>query len=340
MAAEFSGVLNPKSHSSSRVFLLVGTIIFGAASAVSRKLQKLGAENPIHGRNPISFCNTLFVGNLCALFILSLIYWQELKLNNLKKICLKDWVLMMITAILGGTLAPSLIFAALDQTLVNNVILIGRIEPLIVLGIALFILKIKTNAWVIAGAVTSFIGISLIILLQQTNGIMFGKGEVLTIIAALCLAIAGSISKMTLNHISLGIFTVFRMLIGTCVFGTIVVILFGFHHFSDIFSPFLWEWMLVYSAVIVVMGQLCWLMGIKKSNLAEISLFNSCHPIAGILSAYLILGEAPNTAQYIGGSFILLGVGLGQIGVIAQSQKVKQSYSAIAMTMESGFRGL
>jgi drug/metabolite transporter (DMT)-like permease len=100
--------------------------------------------------------------------------------------------------------------------------------------------------------------------------------------------------------------------------------------------------MLIYSIVIVVGGQLAWFMGIKKSTASEVSLANSFSPIAGILAAYFILSEAPNMAQYVGGSLILLGIVLGQIGISRMGDRAVARIMpvAIAMDMEVGFKGV
>ena len=324
-----------------RFYLLIATLIFGAANAVTRQLHNLGTQHPVDGRNPISFCNSLFVGNLCALIALILIYHREWNVQTLRQITWKDWVSLTIVAILGGALAPALIFTALDLTNVNNVVLIGRIEPPIALALSVWLLRAKVNGWVVAGAIAAFAGVVLTILLQQV-GISLGRGELMTAIAAVALAISAIISKVQLGRIPLGIFSTFRMLVGTVVFFVVVLKLYGPVHFVDVFSPFLWQWMLIYSAVIVVGGQLSWFMGLKQSTASEVSLANSFSPIAGILGAYLILGEVPNTAQYIGGSLILLGIILGQIGISRMDAKsaARMMPSAIAMDMEVGFKGV
>lgn len=38
-----------------RAYLLIAILIFAASNSVIRKLTELGAQNPIDGRNPISF---------------------------------------------------------------------------------------------------------------------------------------------------------------------------------------------------------------------------------------------------------------------------------------------
>jgi len=342
MSQDFPPNFNFKDRISGRGFLAIATIMFGLSNSVARRLSDLGEEHPIDGRNSISFCNSLFVGNLCALIILSVVYYKDWNPKLISQIELKDWILLTIVAILSGALAPALVFTALDQTMVNNVILVGRIEPPLALALSILFLRVKTNSLVIGGSIVAFVGVGLTILLQTKSGVMIGKGEVLTIIAAIASAVSSVITKVELEHIPLGVFTVYRTFLGTLVFGAIVVLLFGFEHFTDVFSPFLWQLMLVYSAVIVVGGQLCWYMGIKKSTSADISIANSFTPISGILGSYLILGQVPTMAQYIGGSVILLGIGLGLIGasMLRKKSKKEQAYSAIAMDMESGFKGI
>lgn len=331
-----------------RVYLLLAIIIFAASSSVVRKLTEIGAQHLIDGRNPISFCNILFAGNICAFILLSFIYRQQWNIPNLKQLSKKDWMGLSAVAILEGALAPALIFTALSLTMVNNVILIGRIEPPLTLALSIFLLRERVNRWVIFGAVASFLGVALTVLLQpmpeNTGGfIQVGRGELMTAGWAVCIAVSTIISKVTLRQIPLGIFTVFRTVIGTIIFFALAIKLYGIYHFADVFSPFLWQWMLFYSTVIVVGGQLCFFTGLKQSTASDVSLASSFGPIAGIVAAFLILGESPTMAQYIGGSIIMCGIVLNQIGVLRQTEQtpatsnettVKEADSSI------GFKGV
>jgi drug/metabolite transporter (DMT)-like permease len=306
---------------------MVAILIFGAANAITRKLTELGADNLINGRNPVSFCNVLFVGNLCALVMLGIIHQREWRSPTLRQVTRGQWLVLTVIAILGSALVPTLIFSALSITSVNNVILIGQIDTPLVLALSVLLLGDRVNGWVVGGAVLAFVGVALTVLLQPPGnemvamgaGFNLGLGELLTLVAAVFKAISNLISKSSLQHIPLGIFNVFRMVVGTIVFFIATVILYGPEHFTDVTSPFLWQWMVIYAAVIVVGGQLAWFKGLKLSNASEISLATAFTPVAGILAAYLILGEAPTSAQYIGGAVILLGIALNKIGV----QRVK-----------------
>ena len=334
-----------------RMYLLIAIIIFSASNSVTRKLTVLGMQKLIDGRNPISFCNVLFVGNICALVLLFFFYRKQWNIQSFKQLSRADWLGLIGVAILSGALAPSLIFMALESTLVNNVVLIGRIEPPLILTLSIFLLRERVNRWVIAGAAISFFGVFLTVFLQDSGEnmvdmggvIQVGKGELMAAGGAIALAISNIISKVKLRQISLGFFTIFRTATGTVIFFVIVINLYGASHFTDVFSLFLWQWMLIYGAVIVVGGQLCWFMGLKTTGASEVSLASSFSPIVGILTAYFILGEAPNMAQYIGGSVIICGIVLNQIGVYAMNAEKTtppRVSPAKEMDIEVGFKGI
>lgn len=333
---------------SGRVYLLLAVMIFAAANSITRRLTDLGGQHLIAGRNPISLCNVLFVGNLCALLLLIAVYRQQLQIHLWQRLSRQTWLNLIVVAVLGGALGPALIFTALSTTTVNNVVLIGRIEPALVLALSVFLLKEQVNFWVIAGAVLSFVGVGLTIALQPPLPVMAQasqgmNGELLTVLGAIVLAIATVISKISLYRVPLGIFSIVRTALGTVVFFCMALVLYGWHHFADAFAPVLWQWMVLYSAVIVVGGQLLWFSGLRQTTASEVSLANSFSPIAGLLAAYLILGEAPTVAQYLGGSVILLDIALNQIGVIklnATAHPLAENSCPQAADLEVGFKGI
>lgn len=159
-----------------RVYLLIAVLIFAAANSVTRRLTELGANNLIDGRNPISFCNVLFVGNLCALIALIAIYGRVWNSNTLRRLNLVDWLSLLAVATLSGALAPAMFFFALERTAVNNVVLIGRIEPPITLALSVLILKAQVNSQIVWGAMLAFVGVIITILLQPTDNTMLTMG--------------------------------------------------------------------------------------------------------------------------------------------------------------------
>lgn len=335
-----------------QVYLWLAVLIFGASGAVTRKLTEIGAQNFIGGENPISLCNVLFAGNLCALLVLGVIHRQQWTPKTLKQLSPREWLNLSVVAILSGALAPGLIFQALASTPVTNVVLIGRLEPPLTLALSIWLLHDRVNPWEIAGAIVAFIGVALTVFLQpvrdtmvQMAGFPIGLGEFLAALGAIVLAVSTIIGKNKLSNVPLGIYNPFRTGLGTIIFFVIALVLFGQDHFASVFSPFLWQWMLIYGVVIVVVGQSFWLTGLRRSSVSTASIIGSFVPISGILAAYGILGEVPTQAQYIGGSAILLGLLLGQIGIqrrMASMPKISTESVQTEQAIESnmGFKGI
>ncbi len=306
-----------------QVYLLLAIIIFGASNSITKQLTEIGAAK-FPGENPISFCNVLFVGNICALLILIIIYRKQLKPHELKQFSNQDWATMLTVAFLVGAFSPAASFEALSRTMINNVILIGRIEPPLTIALAIFLLGERVNKWKITGAIISFAGVILIIVLQSlgdnsntvssTKMIGINSGEILAAIAAIATAISNTISKARLHRIPVGLFNIVRNGFGGFIFFFAAIYFYGSSHFMDLLSPFLWQWMLIYSAFIVVIGQILWLKGLSKTTSSDASIASALNPIAGVIAAYLIVGEKPTIAHYIGGSIILVGIILSQAG--------------------------
>lgn len=336
-----------------QAFLWVAVAIFGASSAVTRRLTELGAQHFIGGRNPISLCNVLFVGNLCALMVLVMIHWRQLNRSVLGQLSGKEWAGMILVAFLSGALAPGLIFQALSQTAVNNVVLIGRLEPPLTLALSVWLLRERVNVWQVMGAIAAFIGVTLTILLQPPTAAMMtmghfgiGVGELLAAVGAVVLSTSAIINRKRLKQVPLGLLTMFRTALGTVIFFSLALILYGRDHFAGVLSPFLWQWMLLYGSVIVVVGQSFWLTGLRSSSLSIATLISSFTPIVAILASYFILGESPTQAQYIGGSIILLGIFLGQVGIQRRRLTQRRLGDAIstpaqqALETQMGFKGI
>ncbi|AGY59518.1 DMT family transporter [Gloeobacter kilaueensis] len=332
-----------------QLFLWIAVIIFAASGAVTRKLTELGAQHLVAGHNPISLCNLLFVGNLCALLVLVPLYRKQLTPATFRQLSRSDWLGMIAVAVLAGALAPAFFLMALSITMVNNVTLVSRLEPLLTLVLSTWLLRERTSVWEGAGAVVSFAGVIATIALQSgaAGGMAAyslgsaAQGELLTAIAAVALAVANIVSRARLGRVPVGTFSVVRTSLGTVIFFCLALILYGSRHFGEAFSPFLWQWMLLYGTLIVVVGQSLWLLGLKRAGASEAALVEAFNPVAAVLAAYLILGEVPTLAQYLGGGIILAGIALSLIGVYRKSGPSDPMIEAREKAgTGSGFRGM
>lgn len=318
-------------------YLAIAVLIFSSSNSFTRIVTDIGQHNLIDGRNPISLCNVLFIGNICALGLMIPLFYRDWNPITLKAITRKDWIALTITGIFAGAIAPALTFTALGITNIANIVLIGRIEPILTLVLSVWLLRLRVDGWTIAGSLVSFAGVVVTVLLggsgkmMTMGGFQIGTGEIFVAIAAVISSVSSVNTKFQLESIPLGVFTIYRNLIGTVIFFLLASVLYGLEHFADVLSPLLWRWMIFYAFVIVVIGRLCWLLGLKKSTPTELNLATLLNPILTIFMAYLILGQIPTLAQYWGLGFLIIGVILSFVGNLHQGKINRQAPKPTAM---------
>ena len=320
-------------------------LVFAASNSIVRLLYDLGASHPVDGRNAISFCNVLFVGNLCAMMSLLAIYRKEWAPVRLRKLARRDWGWLVVLSILSAALAPALGFLALERADVTSVVLIGRIEPLLFLVLSMIFLGDSAGRWSVAAAAIAVAGACVVLFLERMGDLsQIGQGEMFAVIAAVIYAISGVISKHSLKDVPMGVFMVFRTGVGAVAFFIAASYLFGFGHFQDAFSPFVWQWMIVYGAVIVVMGQVLWFGGLKRSSPSTVTLASSFNPIAGVVFAVVLLGEQPSRAVLIGAAIIAFGILVGLYGALrhrpAARDRASAEPEAVVLEGEVNFKGV
>ncbi len=325
-------------------------LVFGAASSIVRILADLGAQHTIDGRNAISFCNILFAGNICAVAVLFAVHQKEWNRATLSKLSRSDWFYLFLLALLANCIAPALFFIAIQHTMVTSVVLISQIEPPLMLLFAWLIFKERIGPWLFVGSAVCLAGIALSILLQpRADELMIGRGELSAGLAAVIYTVSSALARLRLDDIPLGIFSVFRNAVGTVAFFIAAVYLFGPEHFTDLTSPFLWQWMVLYGGIIVVTGQLAWDAGVRKTRSIDVSLATSFAPVAGVLGALFILGERPTLAHAIGGAVLLVGIGIcliaGRSKRAAQIKKPDtgletEAAPALEAELRTGFKGV
>lgn len=300
-----------------QVYLWLAVPILASSSSVIRKLTEIGASQFINGHNPISFCNVLFAGNLCALSVMLISYRKELTTQEFNAVTTIEWRYLIFSAILSGAIIPAMIFQALSLSPVNNIILLARIELPIVLIASVVFLNERFGRNQVIGTIVVLIGVGIAVLGNRSTSsdafFNFGKGEALTVISSLLIAISTLINKKYLSKTPLGIFHVFRLSVGTLIFFIVAIVLYGPGHFGELFSPFLWKWMLIYGGVIIFVGQSFWAKGFRETPVSVSAIVSCFSPVAGMVFAYWILSEVPSLGQIVGGSVLLIGLLLSQM---------------------------
>lgn len=290
-------------------------IIYASSNSIVSALAEIGWQNKIAGRNAISFCNLLFLGSLISLVPMMVMFRKDWTREKVRALRRKDWIILTISAGLSSALTPYLFFIALDATTVTNVVLVGRIEPPLFLIASALLLKEKLDWWALAGGLIALCGAVVIFVLNTGDeGFTLGRGEIATVFATLSFIASTLITRVGLQGIPLGIFSIYRSVLGTIIFYFLGLYLYGPNHFQDLLEPIVLKWVWVYAVIVVLCGQLAWNLGMKHARSGDVSLATSFSPIAALVLAMLILGEDPGPGLIPGGLIILSAIAIGQYG--------------------------
>ncbi len=297
-------------------FAWVAVIIYASSNSIVTLLVDIGRANRVDGwRNAITFCNLLFWGSLISLVPMVLLFWRDWTFTNLRKLTGRDWGMLTVSAFLSSALTPGLFFYALEHTTVTNVVMFGRIEPPLFLLATWLFLKEELNPWAMMAGLIALVGAVLIIGMRSENALYkFGKGEMATIAATVSFIASTLVARVGLQGVPLGIFSIYRTILGTIIYFFLAMYLFGRHHFQDLFEPVVLKWVWIYAIVVIIIGQFAWNLGLKYARSGDVSLATSFSPLAAIVIAMWLLGENPGPGLIPGGLIILVAIAVGHCG--------------------------
>ena len=328
------------------VLVWVAVLIYAASNSIVSLLADIGREHPVMGRNAITLCNLLFLGSLISLVPMVFMFWRDWTLEALRKLSRKDWAVLTLSATLSSAVTPALFFVALDYTTVTNVVLIGRIEPPLFLLATYFFLKEQFDPWAFAAGLIALGGAVLMIALNSETAFHFGHGEIAAAVATLSFIASTLVTRLGLQGIPLGIFSIYRTVLGTIIYYFLAIYLYGAMHFQDLFSKIVLQWVWVYAVIVILVGQFAWSIGLKNARSADVSLATSFSPLAALVIAMLLLGEDPGPGLIPGGLVILAAIGVGQYGRLrkkraAEAERRKALDTGRALEAESrvNFKG-
>lgn len=306
--------MSSKTVSKSKIALLLlvaATILFALASPMVKLLVQQGGKNSLQYPRSISFCNVLFVGNLCASLLVAAMFdtkkiLLELKESNRRK------KMMLLSSSLTAIIYPALIFTALEFTSVTNVVLLSRFEVIIFILLSLFLYKIQLNVYQHIGYI--MIGVAVIGLTLVNDNFMFSRGDMLILVASVFFAVNSVLNKELLKLTSIPTFLFTRNFCSAFVFLAIGMYLYGWRHFQHAFQGNLWSIMLFYALIIIVLGQYLWFRYKTKVNFSAITWLLIINPFLAVFFAWLILGEQPNTYEIIAIVVIFIGLVISSTG--------------------------
>ncbi|MEL7259390.1 MAG: DMT family transporter, partial [Pseudomonadota bacterium] len=290
-------------------------IVYAASNPIVTQLVRIGEANLIDGtRNAITFTNLFVLASLISLVPLALLNKRDLTKENTKNLTRRQWIFLSVSALLSSALTPGLFFYALEHTTVTNMVLVGRIEPLVFILATWVFLRERLNIWAFIAGLVAMLGALVILGFGQEASITLGKGELATLGATLTYTASSLVARVGLKQIPFGLFIVFRTVIGTTLYFGFTAYMFGFDSYRDLFAPILLSWVWVYVGIVIILGQLLWGFALKHASAGDMSMATSFSPLIAIMIAMVLLGEDPGAGLIPGAAIMLFAIILGQCG--------------------------
>ncbi|MBE9028216.1 DMT family transporter [filamentous cyanobacterium LEGE 11480] len=289
-----------------RVLLVVSRALAALRPALIAFLLANAAQLSGGATTPLSFCNVLFVGNLCA--AMTVIAWFGLRpiVEDLLALDKKVLVGLLLNGCVAAALS-SFIFLGLQHTQVTNAVLLGRLGPVLfaLAGSFVFGMKLRWVDWV--GFALIITGVLAIVF--QTNNFQINRGDIYILLSAVTYAVSLLLGKLMLTKsISLRLLVFSRNFVAAIVFFIIAMMLFGPSHFGDVFSGQLWIIMAIYALLIIVVAQFLWYAALERLDAKTVGKWTLLTPVFGITYAFLLNGERPSREHVLAFIVIMIGV--------------------------------
>jgi len=277
------------------LFLVFGTAVISGFSVFINKFS-VGEFNP--------YLFTFLKNLLVAIFLLSLLLGLK-EFKNLKKLTKKDWSVLAIIGLLGGSTPFLLFFKGLSLTTAANGAFIHKTMFIYVAILAGIFLKEKIpNRLLVAG---SFLLMGNLYFLRFLP-VGVKRGDLLILVATILWAVENTISKYALRSLSPTIVAFGRMGIGSA-FILLFLIFTGNIQAISRLTPLHFQWVLI-SGVLLFGYVTTWYTGLKSisvSTATVILLLGS--PITSLLT-FIFQGQGFSIYQTIGSLLLAFGVAL------------------------------
>lgn len=292
------------------MLLIVATILFALGPALLKSLMNIAGALGL-GESGISYCNVLFVGNLCAGLVVLVFKRPKEMLLEILSLPRRAKGLLFLGAIVS-TIHPALLFTALEQTSVINIVLLSRFNGIVYVFAAWVLLKAPVMRSEVVGYVVIGTGV-LVLLLVNNMGPRVSTGDWLVLIATVFFTMTELISKRILRYVSIQTYVFFRNFTSALIFFVIGLYLFGAEHFAEAFTGDLWVLMVLYAGVAIVAAQIAWLKAVQKLPVKVIADSQLLNPVFSILFAYALLREAPTGPQWLVMVVVFVGMAIPRL---------------------------
>lgn len=300
------------------ILLISATMLFALGPTVLKLLTTRSAALGLP-EGSISFCNVLFVGNLCAGLVTLLFSGPRRVARELMGLPLSTKALLLAAALIS-TIYPALLFTALERTTVTNVVLLSRFNGVVYVLLSFLVFRDRVRLPEAIGY--GIIAVAVAVLVFAGNqGQRIGGGDLFVLLATLFFALTEIVSRKALPRVSVQAYVFFRNFVSAVIFLAIGLWLFGPEHFMDAFGAGLWGLMAGYALFAIVLAQVLWLKAVRALPAKAVANAQLANPAFSILFAFVLLGEAPKPMQWLVIAIVAVGMSLPRLWPTARPPK-------------------
>ncbi len=290
-------------------YAIILALLAALISGINNFLTKV-AVNAV--KDPLVF--TTLKNILVAVFLVSMAItvkkWQEIK-----KLGKKQFLLLILIGIIGGSLPFALYFIGLSQTSAVNASLIHKTLFFWIAILALPIFKEKPTR-------PQWLGVTLIftanLIIGGFKGFNYNQGELMIFIATIFWAGENIVAKIALRNISSLTVAASRMFLGSII---LLIIIFFQGKTGMLFSLNQSQWQITVITSVLLLGYvICWYTALKHAPVTLVaSLLLPATLVTNVLSAIFVTHQL-NWLQIMSLAIFVLGIGLTVISVKRTSQ--------------------
>ena len=309
----------PSSSSATPLAVVFGLLVYNGLAAaepgIVALLHQVGAAHPVAGRNPVSFCNVLFISQLVSLAAFAGLFHGDLTRENFRRLSHRRWLGLLAYVALGSVIVQMLYFFALKHAAVAGIVLVSSLQIPLAALIGALLLREALARRQLGGHALILLGILAPFLLTAEGGLSAGEahGLALALLAMLCGVANGLLAKY-LADLPLGVIGVVASAASAAFFFVFASLWFGFEHFQDLLVPYIWPLVLVYAVLLVVSRHIVRQVSFRRASSQAINTVSASYPALAVLAAFAIAGQTPHAGQLLGIACIVAGMLLAMAG--------------------------
>jgi drug/metabolite transporter (DMT)-like permease len=294
------------SHHWGYVAALSSAFLFGASTTVNKML--LESVSPLMIASLTYVIGGIFLGSVNFLpKKATLVSRLKLPGNTTTEPTRKDGVLLLLIALFGGVLAPSLNLMGLNNTTAVSTALLGNTETLFTIAIAFVFLGERGRPKDYAAMALLIMG--AVVLTTNPNFLHVDStgtflGNVMVVLAALCWGIDNNLSQvLSVKRSLLQIGSLKGIIGGGSLFA--IVSLYGVRIFLSTFAI---SWLLILGVFSVGLSLLFFLFSLQQIGAMRTGVIFSTGSLFGAVTAFFVLREPISLVQGLAGCAMLIAI--------------------------------